>query len=890
MLGDMRFSGVWRDYQQRVIDEVDQHLDDDRINVVAAPGSGKTVLGLELVRKLGRPALILAPSLTIRNQWGARLVPLFLDEPPRVGEVSHSLDAPGTLTAVTYQSLHAVWAEDRQPRLQAFLNWASEHGPLTLVLDEAHHLRREWWRALDDLIARLSDPRIVALTATPPYDAPLAEWRRFESACGPIDIEIGIPELVRNGDLAPHQDHVVFSRPSPDLQALLDERREAIAHLIEDMRSDDALTDRIADHPWLRLPLNYLEPILDNPTVLSSMLVHLAAVGRPLPADAVSLLGTDARHVPMQTERWFEALLNALLYDLGSSSPLLPEERKRLSSRLHAQGLIEGDRVRLSETKRIVRMMAGDRVKIASIEYIAKVEAEQLKSDLRMVVLTDHVRAGELPRGFAEDFAPAKIGVAPIFETLRRSAPDGQAIGILTGTLVVLPEQAVPALHAAACRKGIAATALTAVPMPHCQSHVRIVGKDGGKRALVSLVTELFERGDITILVGTQALLGEGWDAPAINSLVLASNSASFMLSNQMRGRAIRIDPAQPDKVANIWHLATVADPAALNRADALRDDLNWGDISDGQPMTADIKLLARRFDAFAGISNGPSQRIGTGLGRLALSRFTTVHEANLATFARAADRPALARDWAASTGDAPPRAHVREVATPKHTPRRLVWRNTLESLATSGLGAGAVAGSYAIAAGFGAETWSLLLAGAATAGFLATLPRTLRAAHLAWRNGSLENSLKQVGEMILHGLRSNAFLTESEYRLAGVRTARDIDGSRMIYFEGLTRSVDLLAVNALAELLGPVQNPRYLLVRRGGIGHQSRDYHAIPAVFSKNREAADAFAREWSRRIGASRAVWTRSETGRRDLLLARKASLAAGMRRRVDRRSDWR
>ena len=108
MLGDMRFSGVWRDYQQRVIDEVDQHLDDDRINVVAAPGSGKTVLGLELVRKLGRPALILAPSLTIRNQWGARLVPLFLDEPPRVGEVSHSLDAPGTLTAVTYQSLHAV--------------------------------------------------------------------------------------------------------------------------------------------------------------------------------------------------------------------------------------------------------------------------------------------------------------------------------------------------------------------------------------------------------------------------------------------------------------------------------------------------------------------------------------------------------------------------------------------------------------------------------------------------------------------------------------------------------------------------------------------------------------------------------------------------------------
>ena len=32
----------------------------------------------------------------------------------------------------------------------------------------------------------------------------------------------------------------------------------------------------------------------------------------------------------------------------------------------------------------------------------------------------------------------------------------------------------------------------------------------------------------------------------------------SYMLSNQMRGRAIRIDPNDPNKVASVWHLATV--------------------------------------------------------------------------------------------------------------------------------------------------------------------------------------------------------------------------------------------------------------------------------------------------------------------------------------------
>jgi superfamily II DNA or RNA helicase len=81
MLTNMRFKGAWRDYQARVPAEMDGHLSDARLHIVAAPGSGKTILGLELMRRIGRPAVILAPSLTIRNQWRERLFPLFLDDP-----------------------------------------------------------------------------------------------------------------------------------------------------------------------------------------------------------------------------------------------------------------------------------------------------------------------------------------------------------------------------------------------------------------------------------------------------------------------------------------------------------------------------------------------------------------------------------------------------------------------------------------------------------------------------------------------------------------------------------------------------------------------------------------------------------------------------------------
>lgn len=43
----LTFRYRWRPYQQRVLDAIDQHLDDARLHIVAAPGAGKTTLGLE---------------------------------------------------------------------------------------------------------------------------------------------------------------------------------------------------------------------------------------------------------------------------------------------------------------------------------------------------------------------------------------------------------------------------------------------------------------------------------------------------------------------------------------------------------------------------------------------------------------------------------------------------------------------------------------------------------------------------------------------------------------------------------------------------------------------------------------------------------------------------
>ena len=105
----MEFKGNWRTYQARVLERAQRYLSDGKIHIVAAPGSGKTTLGIELIKRQSAPALILAPSITIREQWAARITEGFLKEGVEPSEyISQSLKEPRVITIVTYQSLHSA--------------------------------------------------------------------------------------------------------------------------------------------------------------------------------------------------------------------------------------------------------------------------------------------------------------------------------------------------------------------------------------------------------------------------------------------------------------------------------------------------------------------------------------------------------------------------------------------------------------------------------------------------------------------------------------------------------------------------------------------------------------------------------------------------------------
>jgi superfamily II DNA or RNA helicase len=76
-------------------------------------------------------------------------------------------------------------------------------------------------------------------------------------------------------------------------------------------------------------------------------------------------------------------------------------------------------------------------------------------------------------------------------------------------------------------------------------------GRDWGPRLYVALITDLFQDGFTRCLVGTRGLLGEGWDATKLNVLIDLTAVTTRVTVNQVRGRALRLDPEDPGKLAH---------------------------------------------------------------------------------------------------------------------------------------------------------------------------------------------------------------------------------------------------------------------------------------------------------------------------------------------------
>lgn len=120
-----------------------------------------------------------------------------------------------------------------------------EAGVGLLILDECHHLVGHWGRVLSDAMESLDDAIVIGLTATPPDgDGKIpADFERYTQFLGPIDHDVPVPAVVRDGFLAPYQDLAYFVRPSEaELRfvAQADDHLQEILELVCNKPSDES--------------------------------------------------------------------------------------------------------------------------------------------------------------------------------------------------------------------------------------------------------------------------------------------------------------------------------------------------------------------------------------------------------------------------------------------------------------------------------------------------------------------------------------------------------------------------------------------------------------------------------------------------------------------------
>lgn len=870
----LKFKGTFRDYQQSVIDRMDLYLENKRIHIVAAPGSGKTTLGIELIRRIGQPTLILSPSITIRNQWQDRVNEGFLSsQEAKQDYVSTSLKEPRLMISATYQSLHASYkrlvdknnAEDGEEAEIVdysqfdLVKMIRDTGIKTFCLDEAHHLRSEWYKSLTEVLNLFSNEiTLIALTATPPYDSDQNEWDRYVSLCGEIDEEIFVPQLISQNNLCPHQDYVYFNYPTKQEKDALNDYRMKAIHTVKAVFNDPLFVEWMEGffRDYKAEPYRLFEYLEEYRTLVNTKRKE----GVRVPFGLERILGKGKRLFSTYYSD-YETLFSTIL-----THPEIFGEKfvEKIRHTFQENGLMEFGIIHLDMNTALRRQLISSIGKLGSIGEIARFESQKMGHDLQMLVLTDYIKKELLPIVGSEEPLQV-IGAVPIFEVIRRNIPAEMRLGLLTGSLMILPSILEEDLieECASLQTSFTYSEIN-------KTQYRIIRFAGGSKSAVKIITTLFENGKIDILVGTKALLGEGWDSPCINTLIMASFVGSFMLSNQMRGRAIRINPKDPRKVASIWHLATI-EPNQVVVNKIFNFSFTNQAKEKNQIVSQDFETLKRRFQSFLGprYSDGS---IESGIERLDFieppfseARF---QEFNKKTLSIASNREMVWDQWRSAC---PVGGVVGQINDIGEVPTE-VWPVGLfiyDSMAFLIVSVFLSSVFRNIPDSFNHPITTVLF-------LFVTLLVTFPFLKRMILNFNPPRAIKTAATSIFRTMKDVA-LIKSKSALPVVKKDKQ-SGLIHTYLENASRYEKGLFATALREMLSSIDNPRYVAIEtRSLFGVKVFFYSSafsVPTMFTGNANLVQAFTENLTSQRGKFEFFYTRSESGRKIMLRAKRRS----------------
>jgi len=641
-----------------------------------------------------------------------------------------------------------------------------------VVLDEAHHLLGRWAEQVE---AALDGHRVLGLTGTPPQA--VTGLDRFLTLAGDV-VTVDAPPLVRSGHLAPYRDLVRLAVCELDD---VPELAQATAVL---RRWEQRLDVHAAVARALQASL--LELTEDRFAGRGDLLIALCRVR----ASSGAGLPDDLPHDP-------ELVAHPTLHDRARVLWMAVDADRRDALRADLKRLGLGARRASIVVERDVALSAlgGAASRMAACLEVLALEWRARADDLRALVVTERDTEG---------------GPLSARQVLRALVTDrvGDRLDpiLVTGSVFWVDDDLWDRIGERLPERGWRAAG--------DHHELDVSGWSTGER--VAFATALLVSGVTRCLVGTRHLLGEGWDCPAVNVCVDLTGIAAAVTANQVRGRALRPDPADPSKVASLWEVVAV-----------------MPGVAGGDRM---LERLAERHEHTFGIDD--AGQIRTGLGRVdpvlhrSLSTVLLQREALDRRMAeRAADWRRTAELWAVGQDYRDERRWL-VVAPPRKRPGTgQVLEKPLAPAAT------------AIEVRRVREGWGAALLGLAGLGLaplwwpasIALWALTAGAALRAWRRDVPGARL----EAVAVGLGLGPVMHD--------RGRSWVEGAGSEAF-----------AQAAAELLGPVRFPRYLLIDEGG-----RPW-PVPSALGVDRGTADRFGAVWAEHVGACEVLWARQGRGR--------------------------
>ena len=737
----------------------------------------------------------------------------------------------------------------------ATLKRLRENGLGLVILDECHHLMSHWGRVLAATNEFLGNPIVLGLTATPPEQAErdTVDAKRYRAYFGPVDYEVPVPAVVKDGFLAPYQDLAYFVRPLGKELEYITQTSETFDQLVEDLCTpplDDNgqpvresmidFTSRVlAERDLIIMKADSwddFEARAGSFSMAGRIFLNDRSVALPESVPELELSPYDEIAWADPLNRMFPVLSWYIRHGLRRSVKKADQDlAQHAISRLRLLGTQITETGSQQCASPVSRILAYSRAKARALIPILQREQTVLGDTIRAVVICDYEKtsavSAELDHLLDDEAGGA---IAAFRELLTEEDTDKLDPVLITGSTVLVDDDLRPKLESAALQwLSLNKFSVEFVWQESEGFHVLSgKGSDWSPRVYVEMITELFQQGITRCLVGTRGLLGEGWDANKINVLIDLTCVTTSMTINQLRGRSFRLDPDVPEKLANNWDVVCIA-PEFKKGLD-------------------DYHRFRKKHNNLYGVTDDGCIEKGVGHVHAAFTEIEpegveeNMVELNRDMLDRVEQRPHFRSLW--------------KIGEPYH-PEPIL----------------AVEKKYGGGMGF----------------------KPMSPLSQEWTEGTLTQA---IGRAVIGGLAEAELLENMSWSEAekNIHAAERAGGYVRIFLENADESTSRLFAQAMADVFGPVKNARYVIQRQADFEYSESKFkgtwvldktpefishfiekrtqvtkrrretlkvHAVPSILARNKERALLFQKNWNIHVSPGN-VWYHTHDGTKSML----------------------